>query len=137
MASTYDTAKLNTEALHPVRLLVGDTVAPMKLTDEEIDYFLQQHGLTKTTDPDTARDGVLLAASRAARAIEARLAKESNVLVMHEGGAVKTSAAQEYRKLAAELEERANGAAQPSFADPTAYPRTFVAGVDCEPDLVT
>ncbi|MBC7340894.1 MAG: hypothetical protein H5U02_00310 [Clostridia bacterium] len=88
-----------------VRFLIGDTdQTDQLLQDEEITYLL-----TETTN-------VLLAASRAAKAVAARFSRQAD----KEVGDLRVSLSQKaeaYRKLADDLEKRAGSVAAPSFAD--------------------
>jgi hypothetical protein len=132
---SFDPDLVETQALHAVRSLVGDTQETRTLIDdEEITLQLGFHGLTLTSDPLLNSARLFRAAAGTARAIEAALAQKSE-LVLDAAGGIKSNAAQEYRRLARELEQRGRSGAQPTFADPKAYATTHVAGVDTEPAL--
>lgn len=88
-----------------VRLLVGDTdTTDQLLQDEEINYLLTETG------------NVLLAASRAAKAIAAKFSRQANKTV----GDLRIDLSQKaeaYHKLADNLEQRAKSVSVPSFTD--------------------
>lgn len=98
-----------------IRFLIGDTdQTDQLLQDEEITYLLSE-----TTN-------VLLAASRAARAIAAKFSRQADKAV----GDLRVSLsqkAQAYMALAADLERRAEPVPVPSFEDQGDF--TFTKGM--------
>lgn len=143
---TYTVATVGTHAHDFVRLLLHDVQADRPLlADEELDAFLALRALTANSDPIANASACYAAAADAARSIEAKFASEAETEIT-DLGIVKQTAAQEYRRLAAELEAKSLTGAAPSFVDPSTftdhtamtpsgYPNDFVAGVDPVPGL--
>ena len=146
MNFNYGVGTVSTHAHDFVRLLLHDVQSDRPLlADEEIDAFLVMRGLTANSDPLANLSACYSAAADAARSIEAKFASEAETEIT-DLGIVKQSAAQEYRRLATELEAKALTGAAPSFADPSlaidhtartpsGYPNDWVAGVDPVPGL--
>lgn len=134
MPATYVPADASTKASAALRLEVGDTnLSKPLLDDEEVKAFLKHHGLLDTSDPVANWRAVLLASARAAEAIAAKLSQKSEITI-GQFGAVKSTAAREYRELAKRLRGRAASTAKPHFFNPSTFPTTHVAGIDPDPD---
>ena len=135
MSTSYAPEKTASEALHFVRLLIRDTKhGSMKLEDEEITAFLALHGIAESDDPAENKAACYLAAAKCADTIAAQLADESDITIT-EVAVVKSTASQQYARLARKLEEEAMLGSEVSFVNPEPYPETFVPGVDPLPEL--
>lgn len=146
MAWSYALGTVQTHAHDFVRLLLHDVQNDRPLlADEELDAFLAMRALTAISDPLANLSACYAAAADAARSIEAKFASEAETEIT-DLGIVKQTAAQEYRRLAAELDAKSLTGAAPSFVDPSGfvdhtamtpsgYPNDWVAGVDPVPGL--
>lgn len=136
MAFSYVVADVGVKVRTTVRSLIHDTKTDRQLIqDEEIDWQLKRRGFaTGLVDPNTNPPAVYLAAADCAELIQAKFASESEIAITAVG-MVKSSASSAYASLAKQLRERGAADAGVSFANPSSYENTWVAGVDDLPDL--
>lgn len=136
MAFTYVAANVWVQAQDTVRFLVGDVKSDDALApdDNEVLAALRRYGLVAASDALGNATKVFNAAADLAEAFRARLARESEV-VLTEVGQTKADASRSFAALAKDLRQKARAGIMPSFANPQAYPTTFVQGVDSLPNL--
>lgn len=136
MAWTYTVANVGVQARDTVRSLIHDTKTDKRLLqDEEIDWQLTRRGFaTGLIDPDTNVSALYLAAAACAELVAAKFASESEIAITNVG-VVKSDASRSFLALAKVLRENGASDVAGSFANPSEYCQTFVAGIDDLPAL--
>jgi hypothetical protein len=114
---TYTASLAKSQALHWVRLRIGDTDTTKQLLEnEEIDAALTDWGLTTVSDPTANRVAVRRAARDCCLAIAGRKASETELALSDVSGPKRT-AADIFRSLAADLQKEADAIERGGFIE--------------------